>query len=82
MYQRCPVCNGNGLVSAGFYSHAGNEQYYTTLSTAPEKCLTCDGKGIIKITTGTVDEPLRAKADDLATRNKLWPYPDGEGCKQ
>jgi len=47
--EKCPVCNGNGLVSAGFYSTGGDFIYRTVGSTAPEKCKTCEGKGYIII---------------------------------
>ena len=42
----CPVCGGNGLVDAGFYSQTSGT--WTTSSTAPEPCRACDGKGIIR----------------------------------
>ena len=46
---RCPVCNGNGLVSAGFYSHGGDFPNWVSNSTNPEKCQSCDGKGYVKV---------------------------------
>ena len=45
-YQKCPVCNGNGLVSGGFYSHPGDYPVWSSLNTM-EMCRTCDGRGII-----------------------------------
>ena len=46
----CPVCHGNGLVPAGFYSTYGNNPYNTVLNeVAPEKCRSCDGKGYIVV---------------------------------
>uniref|UniRef100_A0A6M3JN31 Putative chaperone n=1 Tax=viral metagenome TaxID=1070528 RepID=A0A6M3JN31_9ZZZZ len=45
-YQKCPVCNGNGIVSGGFYSHPGDYPYWTTDHTT-EQCRTCQGKGVI-----------------------------------
>lgn len=39
---KCPVCDGRGTVSAGFYSPGG---YAWT--TSPEKCRACDGTGVI-----------------------------------
>jgi RecJ-like exonuclease len=51
----CPVCNGNGLVPAGFYNQAGSQESYMTSSTTPETCKSCKGKGYILIDT-TVQE--------------------------
>ena len=45
-YQKCPVCNGNGTVSGGFYDHPGDCPYWTTDHTT-ETCRTCQGRGII-----------------------------------
>jgi hypothetical protein len=38
----CPVCLGRGIVPAGFYSLADSLS-----GTAPDKCRTCLGTGII-----------------------------------
>lgn len=43
---KCPVCEGNGLVPAGFYD-APVGTPLTLSSTAPEKCRSCNGTGII-----------------------------------
>jgi len=43
--QRCPVCNGNGLVDNGFYRQTSGT--WTTTNTAPEKCKSCNGQGIV-----------------------------------
>jgi len=45
-WQKCPVCNGSGLVSGGFYNHAGDCLTWMSNCTI-EVCRTCDGKGII-----------------------------------
>ena len=45
-YQKCPVCNGNGQVSGGFYNHPGDYPFWTSNCTS-ELCRTCEGKGII-----------------------------------
>ncbi len=42
---RCPVCNGHGIVPAGFYETT--EGCWTTTSTAPEPCRACNGTGIV-----------------------------------
>ena len=41
-YQKCPVCNGSGLVRGGFY-----DPPMLTSCTAVETCRTCQGHGII-----------------------------------
>ena len=43
--QRCPVCGGNGLVPNGFYNTVTG--IGSTTSIAPEKCLSCNGTGIV-----------------------------------
>ncbi|MDP2364013.1 MAG: hypothetical protein Q8M94_09620, partial [Ignavibacteria bacterium] len=45
-YQKCPICNGNGQVSGGFYNRPGDSLYWATNHTM-EICRTCEGKGII-----------------------------------
>ena len=40
--QKCPVCDGRGVVEAGFYGGDGNEVYVE-----PEACRTCKGFGVI-----------------------------------
>lgn len=42
---RCPVCNGNGLVPNGFYLQTSG--YWSSTSTIPETCRSCNGTGII-----------------------------------
>lgn len=41
----CPICGGNGIVPNGFYSSLN--ETYTVISTAPEKCKSCNGTGIV-----------------------------------
>ena len=43
---KCPVCNGRGTVSAGFYQPE-EQGRYTLSSLAPETCKSCKGKGVI-----------------------------------
>ena len=40
---RCPVCDGRGLLSAGFYSQGAS----TSDTTAWEACRSCSGGGIV-----------------------------------
>jgi hypothetical protein len=42
----CPVCQGRMTVPAGFYSHGSG-----VTSTAPEPCQSCDGRGLLKMST-------------------------------
>lgn len=41
----CPVCNGRGFVSSGFYNSTGHIWISATLAT--ETCRTCKGEGIV-----------------------------------
>jgi len=43
----CPVCNGNGIVSNGFYNQTTGD--WTTSSTEPETCRSCHGSGYLVI---------------------------------
>ena len=42
---RCPVCDGHGIVAAGFYASVTGVSDGT--STAPEQCRACGGTGVI-----------------------------------
>ena len=50
LYQKCPVCDGQGLVSKPPYL-AGDQQSWASSSTAPYPCKRCEG-------TGTIVAPL------------------------
>lgn len=43
--QRCPVCYGKGIVAANFYLSPGPQ--WSSTSTAPEKCRSCHGTGVV-----------------------------------
>ena len=45
-YSKCPICNGNGLVSNGFYNQTSGT--WSSSSTAFEQCKSCNGQGVIK----------------------------------
>jgi len=45
--RRCPVCNGNGLVSNGFYNQTSG--LWSSSGTAFEKCRSCDGQGFVTL---------------------------------
>jgi len=66
--ERCPVCNGNGLVSAGFYSHPGDWPEWTTSTTNPETCHSCEGKGWILVPEPVItlqNEAIRQVMSDV-----------------
>ncbi len=50
-WQICPVCEGRGIVPNGFYLYPTGQTFVSS-SASPEKCRTCDGKGIIIETKG------------------------------
>lgn len=45
-YQRCPICNGAGQVSGGFFDRAGDCDFWTS-GNSTETCRVCNGSGII-----------------------------------
>ena len=45
----CPVCNGVGQVSAGFYSRGGDCLHWVSSGLSPELCRSCDGKGWVEV---------------------------------
>ena len=48
---RCPVCNGKGIVPAGFYSY-GN----ASTGTVDETCRSCKGSGYIVLPEDNMPE--------------------------
>jgi DnaJ-class molecular chaperone len=44
-YQKCPVCEGRGIVPTGFYNPGVSMT--TSGGTALETCRTCGGTGVI-----------------------------------
>lgn len=50
--EKCPVCNGKGIVPNGFYTTNNNFYYSTT--TGSEICRSCYGKGYISIPTNDI----------------------------
>jgi len=53
---KCPVCNGNGIVDAGFYTQTSG---YWTSAGGTEMCRACNGTGIVWEKAGdSISEPL------------------------
>lgn len=61
--QVCPVCNGRGLVPNGFYDTS-----YSSSSTAPEICRSCQGKGYLVIPDLT-DSYYKVKSCSKCNKN-------------
>ena len=45
-HSKCPVCEGRGLVFAGFYEPVGHRRDHK-LGAPPETCKSCIGKGVL-----------------------------------
>ena len=54
--EKCPVCNGKGIVPNGFYTTNNNFYYSTT--TCGEICRSCYGKGYISIPTNDIMDTI------------------------
>jgi len=46
LYQKCPVCDGTGLVIRP-PGVAGDQEYWISGDTGPYNCRCCDGSGLI-----------------------------------
>jgi hypothetical protein len=44
---RCPVCNGVGTLSAGYYNRTGDVLEWTSGDITPIECRACKGTGIV-----------------------------------
>ena len=51
MWQKCPICNGGGVVSGCYYSRAGDYISWGATS-ALETCGQCNGTGLLKTPKG------------------------------
>lgn len=47
MISKCPICDGKGIVKAGYYDLEGIKDYSNC---DPEKCRSCKGTGVISTT--------------------------------
>ena len=46
--QKCPICNGNGIVPGGFYTSCRGSMSISTVCTEP--CRNCEGMGVVYVT--------------------------------
>ena len=46
IWQKCPICNGVGLVSGGYFLRAGDCDHWVATN-AIEVCKICEGRGLI-----------------------------------
>jgi len=51
---KCPVCNGRGLVPAGFYRDGGYSTYYVA---GEQVCRACGGQGVIWSRDAEISDP-------------------------
>lgn len=47
LWQKCPICDGTGNVSGGYFGRAGDSPYWVSDHTI-ESCQRCDGTGTIE----------------------------------
>ena len=62
-YQKCPVCNGVGQVSGGYFARAGDFNSWTSAH-AIDICQLCKGKKIIDEVTGLPPVSIEEAKDD------------------
>ena len=67
-YQKCPVCNGVGQVSGGYFTRAGDFNTWTfthgLVGYVIEICQVCKGKKIIDEVTGLPPVSIEEGKDD------------------
>ena len=60
MLEKCPVCEGRGIVPKGFYNFIGGNN--VTNSSLGEQCRACGGKGYVN--TFTQHNPIFLDKED------------------
>jgi predicted methyltransferase len=45
--ERCPICEGTGLVMNGFYDQTSG--FWSTTDCSSETCRSCNGKGYVEV---------------------------------
>jgi len=81
---KCPICNGNGMVDAGFYNQTSG---YWTSTEGTEACRACNGTGIVweKPIEGVIYHPFEPNgifSDGVLTTSdggSLYREIEGEG---
>ncbi len=58
LWQKCPICNGNGKVSGGFYNHPGDYLFSVT-GQSSEVCRQCKGTGMIETPEEATDATIQ-----------------------
>ena len=72
----CPVCNGVGQVSGGFFDRAGDCPTWTSNKTL-ELCRTCNGKGYLFVPEGVYgDSPLESHIPYPVETHEFIPFVD------
>ncbi len=54
VWQKCPICDGVGQVSGGYFTRAGDYNQWVSNKTL-ETCKVCEGSGLIE----TPEQPKR-----------------------
>ena len=54
MYQKCPICDGTGLVSKPPWI-AGDQDSWTCSGTGPYPCTACNGTGLLWLNIQLLD---------------------------
>lgn len=86
----CPVCNGVGKVSAGFYNRGGDCQFWVSGTTNPEVCRSCNGKGWVEVSDSDYNPwwkeailyPSTVLPDRCLDCGGDRRLPAGTGCRQ
>lgn len=87
-WQKCPICDGVGQVSGGYYARAGDYPYGLS-SDITEMCQTCKGECIIETPeqeeADSKENVMSDEVKELIEQVKLTPEEIGEivgDCKQ
>ena len=68
--EKCPVCNGVGKVSGGFYNRGGDCEFWMAFATSPEQCRSCGGKGYLVV------------PDEIEVKNEIQVIPTEVGISR
>ena len=59
-WQKCPICDGVGIISGGYSMRAGDSNSWTSYNST-ETCRICGGAGIISDITGLPPQKAEVK---------------------